>query len=382
MHTKQKVLYLITKSTWGGAQQYVFDLAKYINPNEFDTVVAVGGDGPLVDALNKEGLRVIQLSKLQRNVSLFNDIQSSIAVARMILKERPDVLHVNSSKAGALGTFFGRLLGVKKVIFTSHGWAFNEDRPAWQKTLIKVIQWFTVLCSHTTIVVSNGTKAQMNWPLIQKKMRVVHLGRTIDTLKQKEDARGIIEMKVIDNVTSLSDFHDDIWIGSIAELHPIKRLNRAIDAMAALTRKYPNVRYVIIHDGQLKEQLQQQVKDLGLDAHVFFTGMVEHAARLLPAFDIFVLPSKSEAFPYVLVEAGMASLPVIASDVGGVSDIIIDQETGILIQPDNTPMLTNALAKLIEDTQLRNEYAHALYEKSSTFTLEKMIATTEEIYTH
>jgi glycosyltransferase involved in cell wall biosynthesis len=192
--------------------------------------------------------------------------------------------------------------------------------------------------------------------------------------------KSILETRVINTTARLIDHHDDFWIGTIAELHPIKRLNRAIDAVSALIKEFPTVRFIIIHDGELRAQLEQQVKDLGLQEHVFFTGIIEEAARFLPAFDLFVLPSKSEAFPYVLIEAGHAQLPVVATEVGGIPDIIENGTNGILVPPENTPALTEALRTLIRDEELRSRLARAHYEKTQTFTLEKMITDTIAVY--
>lgn len=377
---RKKVLFVITKSTLGGAQRYVYDLMCNLDGAQYDAMVAVGGDGALVDMIRDAGFKVHTLKNLKRDVSFFDELAAFFALCGIIKKEKPDVLHLNSSKAGFLGALAGRICGIPKVIFTAHGWAFNEDRPAWQKFVLKVLHYFTILFSHTTIVVAEGVKKQMTWPLIQKKMTVVYNGRTIKNLKYKDEARGIIEMNVSGESAGLNAYHDDVWIGSIAELHPIKRLDRAITAVAALVRDFPYLRYVIVHDGQLRKKLEEQVRDLSLEQHVFFTGIIEDAARLLPAFDIFVLPSKSEAFPYVVVEAGQAGIPVVATSVGGILDVIQDGVNGLLVEPDNTPALTKAIRKLLENENMRRDLAHAHHERMKEFTVEKMVRETQAIY--
>lgn len=378
--TRKKVLFLITKSSLGGAQQYVYDLMNTLPTEEYTVSVAVGGEGPLVEKLTTEGFKVYPLRHLKRDVSVFSDIKTFFSLIAIIRKERPDVLHINSSKVGILGSVAGRLCRVPKIIFTAHGWAFNEDRPSWQKKILKVLHGITIFMCHKTIAVSEGMKRQMNLPFVQKKIVIVPLGRTVKDMKYKDDARGILETKIQNTSARLIDYHADFWIGTIAELHPIKRLNRAIDAVSSVVKQYPNVRYIIIHDGELRQQLQQQVKDLGLEEHIFFTGTLEDAGRLLPAFDLFILPSKSEAFGYVLIEAGQAGLPVIATNVGGIPDIITNGETGILVPPDDTPALSHAIQTLIADEDLRLSLARAHYDRSKLFTLEKMVIETEKIY--
>lgn len=380
MENRKKILFLITKSTLGGAQRYVQDLASELDNTLYDVAVAVGGDGPLIDILTALGIKVYPLKNLTRDIGVISEIRSFFELLRLVRKIRPDVLHINSSKAGVLGSIVGRIARVKNIVFTAHGWAFNEDRSPFQKKLFKLFHFVTIFFSHHTIVVSNGTKAQMDWPFIQKKMTVIHLGRNVSEMKSKDDARGIIEMKVQNSDARLIDFHNHFWIGTIAELHPIKRLDKAITSISVLVKEFPTLRFIIIHDGEMRTKLEEQVRDLGLEHHVFFTGTIENAARLLPAFDAFVLPSKSEAFAYVLLEAGQAKLPVVATRVGGIPDIIEDGVNGTLVPPGDTPVLTAALRSLISDEKLRDRLAQAHFEKSQTFTLEKMVNETEDVY--
>lgn len=377
---RKKVLLVVTKSTLGGAQRYVYDLAINLPAEIYDVQVATGGNGPLIEAVRQAGLKVHVLKGLKRDISFLSELRAAGELFSMIRKEKPDILHLNSSKAGALGALIGRLCFVPKIIFTAHGWAFNEDRGEFQRKILKFIHWFTILLSHRTIAVSQGMRKQMNWPFIQKKIRVIPLGRTVEDPKYRDDARGVLEMKVQDTKTRLIDYHGDLWMGTIAELHPIKRINRAIDAVAALTKEFPTLRFIIIHDGQERTRLQQQVRDLGLEEHIFFTGAVEDAARLLSAFDLFVLPSKSEAFGYVLLEAGTAHLPVVATNVGGIPDIIEDGVNGLLVPPDNTPALTSALRRLLLDEDLRFKLGNEHYERSKAFSVERMIEQTTDLY--
>lgn len=377
---RTKVLYLITKSTWGGAQQYVYDLALSLPGESYEPIVVAGGEGELIERLKEAGLKVYTLSHLKRDLSLFGDIKTAFDLFSIVRKEHPAVLHINSSKAGILGSIIGRLARVPKIIFTAHGWAFNEDRPGWQRFLITCVHYLTVVLSTKTIAVSEGMRAQLRWPGAQRKMIVIHPGRTVKDMRSKDDARGIIEMQVRDTSARLIDYHDDIWIGTIAELHPIKRLNRAIDAISGLVKEFPTLRYVLIHDGEMRHVLMQQVRDLGLEEHVFFTGTIADAARLLPAFDVFLLPSKSEAFGYVLIEAGQAGVPVVATNVGGIPDIIKDGVNGLLVPPDDTPALRAALRKLLIDPDLRAMLIREHHERSMTFTTERMSAETRALY--
>ena len=136
---RKKVLFLITKSNFGGAQRYVYDLATTLDAEKFEVVVALGGKGPLASLLEHAGIRTITIESLTRDISIKNELRFTFELWKIIHTERPHILHVNSSKAGAVGTLLGRVAFVPRVLFTAHGWAFNEDRPWWQKIIIKII---------------------------------------------------------------------------------------------------------------------------------------------------------------------------------------------------------------------------------------------------
>jgi glycosyltransferase involved in cell wall biosynthesis len=378
--TQKKVLFLITKSNWGGAQRYVFDLATNLDPLAFQSIVAFGGNGELADKLTEAGIKTISLKSLVRDISAIKELRAIFELIAIIHRERPDVLHINSSKAGLYGALFGRLLRVPRIIFTSHGWAFNEARPWWQQLLFKTLHWLTVLLSHETIAVSATLKNQLSWPGAASRMRVIKLGRSLPEFKTKEDARQLLEMQVTTTDHGLIDFHEDTWIGTIAELHPIKNLAVAIDAVASLIHIFPSLRYVIIGEGQERAQLTAQIYHLGLEEHVFLVGALPEAARFLKAFDLFVLPSTSEGAGYVLLEAGLASVPIVATNVGGIPELITNGQTGSLVPPDAVDALTIAIRELLENADRQTEYITTLLPICTSYTIEKMVAETAQIY--
>ena len=145
--TNMKIVYLITKSNWGGAQKYVFELATGVlqdnnsNTSKYEVKVMVGGNGELITRLQSAGIQVIPIDSLSNKVGLKKELRTLGELWKIIRKEKPDILHVNSSKAGIMGALVGRILRVPKIVFTAHGWAFNEDRPFWQKIILKIVHW-------------------------------------------------------------------------------------------------------------------------------------------------------------------------------------------------------------------------------------------------
>lgn len=373
---RKKVLILITKSNFGGAQRYVFDLATHLPRDRYEVIVALGGNGMLAEELRENGVRTVPLQNLERDISFVKEVRAFKEINTLLRDESPDILHVNSSKAGGIGAFVGRVRSVPRIIYTAHGWAFNEDRPWWQRVLIKALHWLTIMLAHATITVSRGMQREMAWPLVQKKMTPINPGRVVQTICNKTDARNAI----VKNAPGLREFTGDLWLGTVAELHPIKRLHNAIDAVASLVKEHPRLRYVIVGAGELREELTQYTEKLGLQEHVFFTGMIPDAARYISAFDVFVLPSHSESYGYVLLEAGHANVAVVATAVGGVLDIITDTETGLLVPPDDVPALRTALRKLTVNTDERARLSDALHASVLERTPDQMVHETLRVY--
>lgn len=374
--TRRKILYIITKSNWGGAQRYVYDLATHLDHTQFEPVVALGGDGELADMLRHAGVRVITLTKLQNTTSPTLAWQATRELYQLLRQERPHVIHLNSSVAGFLGALAGRLARVPKIFFTAHGWAFNEDRPEWQRFIFKVLHYLTVLLTHRTIAVSHAIVRDLAWPGVERKMKIVHPGRTIGPMYNKDEARE----KLTNFLPALAPHHSATWLGIIAELHPIKRHHILFEAMARLVQEFPKVRLVVIGDGQLRNTLEAQIATYSLTEHIFMAGHVSEAARFLKAFDIFVLPSKSESYGYVIHEAGLAQVAVVASDVGGIPDIVRHRQSGILVPPDNPQELVLALRELLRDPQLRKTYATALKTDLEGRTLNQMANAIMDLY--
>jgi len=359
-----RILYGITKSNWGGAQRYVYDLALATQEAGHDVSVLCGGEGVLVEKLKKVKIRVIPLSALGRDITLLADIKSFFQILSVLKKEKPDVFHINSSKMGGVGALAGRLTGIKKIIFTAHGWAFNEPRPWYQKLIITKLVWLTVLLTHKTICVSEKTKRDIAWlPFISKKLIVIRNGLDQFVIKPKKEGGNLV-------------------VGTIAELHKVKGLDIALRAFARAF-KYTDTALEIVGEGEERKNLEGLTKDLGLESQVKFLGFKDNAREMLGQFDIFILSSRSEAMPYAPLEAGLAFLPVIATDVGGIPEIIKDGETGLLIPKENPEALAKALKKLSVEPQLRKTLGENLHRfVKENFSRRRMLKETFNLYTY
>lgn len=374
---KTKILFFITKSNFGGAQKYVFDLAHNLPKDIYETKAVLGGEGVLADLLKKDAIEVFSIPSLSRNVKILSDVKVFFTFLNIIKKERPDVIHLNSAKASGLAALAGRIAGVEKIIFTAHGWAFNEDRSWLSKKIIAFLSWITVVLSHKTIAISESVKNDTKtWPFVGKKIIVIKNGIGDQRLLTKEEARAYLHTRI----ASLPI--DACILGTIAELHKNKGLTYAIEAFATIAGKYPNTHYVILGDGEERNTLTDLIQKHNISDRVHLLGYVHNASAYLTGFDIFILPSIKEGLPFVLLEAGKASLPTIATNTGGISEVIIHDSTGLLIEPRNTQAISDAIETLINDAKQRTLLGKSLFDKvNNEFSSTRMTQETFSLYT-
>lgn len=360
---KTKILYVITKSNWGGAQKYVFDLSTNLPNNKFRPIVALGGNGTLVEKLKSKNIDVIRIANLDRDINIFKEIFVLFDLIRLFKKEQPDVVHLNSSKIGGLGSLAARLSGVPKIIFTAHGFAFNEDRSKIAKLILFFLNYITILWCHKTIVINKKEYSQVkHLPFIAKKLELIYIG--------------IAQTKMIQIVKNPDS---PLVIGTISELTKNKGLEFAIEAIARLKNK--NITLTIIGEGTERPGLEKLITKRGITDKVQLLGFKENAISYLSLFDIFTLTSTKEGMPYSILEAGLAELPVVASNVGGIEEMIEDGKSGILVEPKNVEQIIEAISSLIDDAIKRKLFGSnlkkAVLEK---FSIKNMIEKTKKVY--
>lgn len=393
---QKRVLFVITKSNWGGAQRYVYDLATHLPSNDFAVTVAVGGNGVLVDKLTQQNIKVIAIPHLERDISFVKEFKASLALWNIFKAEGPDIIHLNSSKIGGLGAlvaYTARLYGKFttsvqgrptfgwKIIFTVHGWAFNEDRSRLSRYIIRLIQWVTTLLCDSIIIISNRDYRQaIHLPMInRRKFILIPLGIPTETLTflDKIPARAELSAKV---KISARDF----VVGTVAELTKNKGLPYLVNAAHHLQSNESmkkRLRIIIIGEGEDKTKLQNLINALGLEDTITLHGFIVDAYKYLKAFDIFVLPSLKEGLPYTLIEAMHAKIPIIGTRVGGIPDLIEEDVNGLIVPPKNSGALAVAIEKLASDKKTLSHFAKESGKKIETkFSFDAMLRHTVALY--
>lgn len=350
---------MATKSNFGGAQKYIFDIARSLVHNqEIDLSVIAGGNGSLFEKCRHVGIRTASIPHLERDMSLGKEMRSFFALVKILRKEKPHVVHLNSPKMGGLGALAARLAGVKHIIYTNHGWTFHEERPLWQKILIKVFSWIIILLSTRTIVLSEKEYNDVrHWPFTRKKLSIIPLGIASPAFLEKNEAR-----KNLFEMAGANDIGQELIL-SIGELTKNKGYGYALEALSTYTKPYS---YFIIGTGELEHELKDKIHTYGITDRIHLLGYVDNAAQYMKAADIFLLPSIKEGLPYVLLEAGYAEIPVIATRVGGIEEMTEGGKTN-LVEPKDAPAL---LISLIDKK--------VFYSKK--YSLETMVKKTLELY--
>ena len=295
---KRKVTYVITKSNWGGAQRYVFDLATNLPKEQFEVSVILGGDGLLAQKLREQKTSVYRSLLLERDISFTKDIKSFFELYRLFKKICPDVVHLNSSKAGGIGALAARMAGVKNIIFTVHGLPEDEPRGVLARLLIKIATRLTfMLCDKVITGSKDNQRSVRGYVLIYNGIGPIAFG-TGEIIRSAFPA----EAKIT---------------GTIGELNK----NKNQQALIEEAKRTPNMFVAIVGEGEVRSELERLINKYNLNNRVKLFGFLP-AAEVLKGFDIFALPSLKEGLPYVLLEAKQAGLPIVANRVGGIPDIL------------------------------------------------------------
>ena len=354
-----KIVQLITHmNELGGAQVHVRDLSKQLIEDGHSVTILSGGDSIIDQKLRLSNLTYMHSKHLVRNINMKKDIKAFADLRRKLKKLQPDLVAIHSSKAGILGRLVCWSLKIP-FVFTAHGWAFTVGVDRRQARLYQIIEkWIGVLSPKIITVCEHDRQLAINHSVLPpSKMTTIHNGVPDQRLSQEE--------RVTQTVT----------IAMIARFEVPKKHLELLKILAQL-EEYP-WRLVLVGEGSLKQEAVEYVNNHGLKERVDFLDSHTNIHQVLKHADIFVLTSSWEGLPLSILEAMVHGLPIIALDVGGVSEIVRDRDNGFLVR-DN---LREALITLLTDRSLRMEMgkrSREIYEKE--FTCESMYQKTISLY--
>jgi glycosyltransferase involved in cell wall biosynthesis len=361
---KKRILIIITQSEFGGAQRFIFNFANKLRTNpDYDIRICVGADGggEFTRTVEEIGVPITTISSLRRNLSFFGDIAGYFKIRREIKKFNPDVLFLNSSKAGFLGAFSFifpfRACGAK-VIYRIGGWTFNDPWPNWKKRMWITLERISARWKDVIIVNGNKDREQALQLKIRPREEIVVVYNGLDVYKMNGLTRDEARVRIFEKLSRQAGkvFQAETIIGTVSNLYPAKALENLV--LAALPFKNEDsVIFIIIGEGAERPKLESLIREHNLEKKVFLLGQIASGSRFMPAFDIYIQSSVKEGFSWSLLEAMASKVPVIATDVGATAEIIEDDKNGILVEPSHPDQISLAISRLMADDRLRSELA-------------------------
>jgi glycosyltransferase involved in cell wall biosynthesis len=351
-----RIAHIITRMIIGGAQENtLFNCLDLIRLYGDDVLLitgpAIGPEGDLLQQGRGEGLPVQLISSLRRAINPWRDTTSYNALRDAIRQFRPDVVHTHSAKAGFLGRIAASALQVSAIIHTVHGAPFHPYQNFLSHSLFRWCEWYAARHCHAMISVADAmTDLMANANIApREKFTTIHSGMDVEPFLRANEQRDATRQRL-----GLAPHH--MVIGKIARLVHLKGHEDVIRAGIQVIRALPNVHFLFVGDGILREKLQQQINAAGLEDHFHFAGLVRPAdiPKYIGAMDALVHASLREGLARALPQALIAGKPVVSYDIDGAREVAINGQTGYLVPP-RWDSLVEPLTKLACDPVLREQ---------------------------
>ncbi|NIA15128.1 MAG: glycosyltransferase [Nitrospiraceae bacterium] len=375
---KFRVAHVITRLCKGGAQKNTFHTVRLANRERFDVDLisgpTKGREGSIEPAVRDAGIEIVRVPYLVRRVAPLHDYLAMRQLTALFVRNRYDIVHTHTSKAG----FLGRLAAVHAktpiIVHTPHGNIFHGYFP---KYVTRAFVWMERHAARRTDRIIELTPGGIEEHLaewIGRREQYVTIFSGIDlspydaAIARRNETRRALG--VADN---------QLLVGGVGRLEPVKGFRYLVSAARLVLESVPNARFIVAGTGALAKVLRAEAADL--DDRFRFLGLRDDVPDLMAAMDVFVLPSLNEGMGRVLLEAGAAATPAVATSVGGVPDIIRAGETGILVPPREPEALANAVCILARDPGARQAMGQAARGAvAPAYGLDHMVARIEALY--
>lgn len=370
IHRPMRVAHVITRMIIGGAQENTLFNCQDLVSEHGDEVLLICGPetGPEGDLLGRDkrteqntdpecfsvdGVHVKVIDSLRRNIHPVHDYQAAQQLRQTLRDFQPDVIHTHSAKGGLLGRYVGWGLKGPKVIHTVHGAPFHDYQSALaRRFFVACERWAGRRCHHMISVADAMTDLMTNAGVASRdKFTTISSGMDVEPFVQAKQHRDRIRREF-----GLEDHH--IVVGKIARLFHLKGHEDLITAARQVVNQHPNVRFLLVGDGILREPLQQQIASLNLTEHFVFSGLVppSRVPEMIGAMDLLVHTSYREGLARALPQALISGIPAISYDIDGAREVVIDDETGYLVEAANINELAKRINDLVGDESKRNQY--------------------------
>lgn len=380
-----RLAHVITRLILGGAQENTLYTAigQHRDPR-FDVTLIVGvdeaGEGDLFAEAEAAGLRMVVVPSLVRPIRPWADLHATWVLYRMMRRERYEIVHTHSSKAGILGRLAARLAGVPIIIHTLHSLVFHEYQAAWKNRLYVRLKRWCAPFTDTLISVNDQTaRGALAHGIGRPEQHItIYSGMELDRFLGVGQAMSVADAKRAAGVPP-----DAPVVGKVARLFALKGHEQFLNAAAAIARERPDAVFLLVGDGPEREALAAQADRLGIGDRVVFAGRVapEAVAALIHAMDVVVHTSLREGLARVLPQAGAVGKPVVTFDMDGAPEVIRDGVSGYLVPPLDTDGIARRVVELLNDDALRVRLGGAGRAfVAEHFGLDTMVRRVNEVY--
>ncbi|HYL82066.1 MAG TPA: glycosyltransferase [Candidatus Acidoferrum sp.] len=356
-----RLLYVVHSLDIGGTERLVVDLVHQFRREASVTVCCLDRLGVWGEELRRQGIPVICLG---RRPGL--DLRAVWRLGMLLRRTEAQVVHCHQYPAFFYGVCASLLHRRSRILFTEHG-RFHPDIVSLRRRIAnRGLAPLTHRFTSVSQVVKQAMVAQEGFPAA--RIQIIYNGVQPDRFAPSHEMRLSVRR-------AIGLAADDLIIGTVGRLDPIKDHATLLEAFAQARIRIPAARLLIVGDGETRGALEAQTRRLGLETVVSFLGSREDIPRLLAACDVFALSSRSEGMPVTVLEAMAARLPVIATAVGDIPDLVLDGETGLLCPPGDPGTLSTALVRLLEDRSLRQQMGETgCLRVQREFTRDRMVA--------
>jgi glycosyltransferase involved in cell wall biosynthesis len=364
METKTRtILHLIETSDLGGAENVMINLVTNLEEDGYHSIVCLRKEGALYDELIKRGIEAHII-----NEEGFFDVRFVINLFVLVRMKKVSLIHAHEFLMNVYGTIVGKLSG-RPVVTTLHGKFYYYEK--WRRRFaLQLVSKFSQL-----VCVSEDLRGFVSEKIGIPKNRIVTIYNGIDTeLFAKSEKAVLMKEKFgIKNGQKV--------VGTVANLNAMKGHTYLLKAIPSIIRDYPSVVFLFVGKGDQEEKLRKEALDLGIFEYVKFLGFRSDIPELLNLMDVFVLPSLSECLPLSVLEAMALSVPTVVTDVGGIREIIKDQETGYIVPPADPAALADKISLLLGDrTNARSIGLGGREAVDEKFSIETMLAQYQSLY--
>jgi glycosyltransferase involved in cell wall biosynthesis len=383
-----KVIHVITRFDKGGSAENTFLTLRGLDRSKYDLVLVKGpseesqmGDreeeavrANLAEA-ESAGVRIITVRSLVRNLSPGRDLKAFLGLYRIFRDEKPHIVHTHTSKAGILGRWAALLARVPVILHTPHGHVFWGYFGPMQTGLFIVLEKITALFTDRIIALTDQEMADhLRFHIARdKKFTTIHSGADLSPFNTA----------LYDRSKMKAELHippDDLVVGTVGRLTPVKGQIHLIEAAAKVLEVRPDSTFVFLGDGELQPELRERAAVLGMADRIRFPGWRPDTAAVMSVFDVFALPSLNEGMGRVLIEAMALSKPIIASRIGGITDLIIHGKNGLLVPPRDAGAIAEAILALLGDESRRKAMGSEGRRMAEGYSAELMVEKINALY--